>query len=109
AIIGGTGSGKSTLINLIPRFYDIDSGHIYIDGIDVREMTQENLRKKISLVPQKAVLFTGSVAENIRYGNEEATDDEVRHAAKIAQAEGFIEDMDDGFQANVTQGGTNVS
>lgn len=109
AIIGGTGSGKSTLINLIPRFYDIDSGHILIDGVDVREMTQEELRSKIGYVPQKAVLFTGTVEDNIRYGKDEATNEEVHHAAEIAQAYEFIEDMEDGFDSKVTQGGTNVS
>ncbi len=90
AIIGGTGSGKSTLVSLIPRFYDIDSGHILVDGVDVREMTQEHLRSKIGFVPQKAVLFTGTVAENIRYGKEDATDEEVNHAADVAQATEFI-------------------
>ncbi len=109
AIIGGTGSGKSTLINLIPRFYDIDSGSIRIDGVDVREYTQEQLRAKIGLVPQKAVLFTGTIADNIRYGKEEATDEEIRRAADIAQATDFIEGMQDGFGSTIAQGGTNVS
>jgi len=109
AIIGGTGSGKSTLINLIPRFYDIDSGSIRIDGVDVREYTQEQLRAKIGLVPQKAVLFTGTIADNIRYGKEEATDEEIRRAADIAQATDFIEGMQDGFGSAIAQGGTNVS
>ncbi|GIO11881.1 multidrug ABC transporter ATP-binding protein [Cohnella xylanilytica] len=109
AIIGGTGSGKSTLINLIPRFYDIDSGSIRIDGVDVREYTQEQLRAKIGLVPQKAVLFTGTIADNIRYGKEEATDEEIRRAADIAQATDFIEGMQDGFGSMIAQGGTNVS
>ena len=109
AIIGGTGSGKSTLINLIPRFYDVDSGKVLVDGVDVREMTQEQLRRKIGFVPQQAVLFTGTIAENIRYGKEEATDEEVWHAADIAQAHGFISNMPDGFDAVIAQGGTNVS
>ncbi|WHY88810.1 ABC transporter ATP-binding protein [Neobacillus novalis] len=109
AIIGGTGSGKSTLINLIPRFYDVDSGNVLVDGVDVREMTQEQLREKIGFVPQQAVLFTGTIAENIRYGKEDATEDEVRHAAEIAQANEFISDMPDGFDATIAQGGTNVS
>lgn len=109
AIIGGTGSGKSTLINLIPRFYDVDSGKVLIDGVDVREMSQEELRKKIGFVPQQAVLFTGTIAENIRYGKEEATDDEVKHAADIAQASEFISNMPDGFATMIAQGGTNVS
>jgi ATP-binding cassette subfamily B protein len=109
AIIGGTGSGKSTLISLIPRFYDIDSGRILVDGVDVREMPQEHLRAKIGLVPQKTVLFSGTIAENIRYGKEDATDDEIRHAAEVAQASDFIERMQDGFDAVIAQGGTNVS
>ncbi|ETI66719.1 ABC transporter ATP-binding protein [Neobacillus vireti] len=109
AIIGGTGSGKSTLINLIPRFYDVDSGKVLVDGVDVRDMTQEQLREKIGFVPQQAVLFTGTIAENIRYGKEDATEDEVEHAAEIAQANEFISDMPDGFDATIAQGGTNVS
>lgn len=109
AIIGGTGSGKSTLINLIPRFYDTGSGSILIDGVDVRDMSQQNLRAKIGLVPQKAVLFTGSVADNIRYGKDDATETEIRHAASIAQAAGFINEMKDGFDSMITQGGLNVS
>ncbi|ULT54554.1 ABC transporter ATP-binding protein/permease [Neobacillus drentensis] len=109
AIIGGTGSGKSTLINLIPRFYDVDSGQIVVGGTDVREMTQEQLRQKIGFVPQQAILFTGTIAENIRYGKQDATDDEVHHAAEIAQANEFISSMPDGFNATIAQGGTNVS
>ncbi|MDQ1145868.1 ATP-binding cassette subfamily B multidrug efflux pump [Bacillus sp. SORGH_AS 510] len=109
AIIGGTGSGKSTLINLIPRFYDVDSGAVLINGVDVRQLTQEKLRKKIGFVPQQAVLFTGSISENIRYGKEDATDDEVQHAATIAQASEFITTMEDGYNAMIAQGGTNVS
>jgi ATP-binding cassette subfamily B protein len=109
AIIGGTGSGKSTLVSLIPRFYDIDSGHLLVDGVDVREMSQEHLRSKIGFVPQKAVLFSGTVAENIRYGKEDATDEEVRHAADVAQATEFISEMQDGFNSVIAQGGTNVS
>ncbi|SRR6266851_1061020 len=109
AIIGGTGSGKSTLVSLIPRFYDIDSGHLLVDGVDVREMAQEHLRSKIGFVPQKAVLFSGTVAENIRYGKEDATDEEVRHAADVAQATEFISEMKDGFDSIIAQGGTNVS
>jgi len=112
AIIGGTGSGKSTLVSLIPRFYDIDDGtggHLLVDGVDVREMSQEHLRSKIGFVPQKAVLFSGTVAENIRYGKEDATDEEVRQAADIAQATEFISEMQDGFNSVIAQGGTNVS
>lgn len=109
AIIGGTGSGKSTLINLIPRFYDVDSGKVLVDGIDVREITQESLRQKVGFVPQQAVLFTGTISENIRYGKEDATDEEVDHAAEIAQATEFISEMPDGFHSVIAQGGTNVS
>jgi ATP-binding cassette subfamily B multidrug efflux pump len=109
AIIGGTGSGKSTLISLIPRFYDIDSGNILVDGVDIREMTQERLRQKIGFVPQKSVLFTGTISENIRYGKENASAEEVEQAAKIAQATEFITNMPDGFDAVIAQGGTNIS
>ena len=109
AIIGGTGAGKSSLISLIPRFYDIDSGTILVDGVDVREMAQEHLRSKIGFVPQKAVLFSGTISENIRYGKEDASDEEIRYAAEIAQASEFITQMPDGFDSVIAQGGTNVS
>ena len=109
AIIGSTGSGKSTLINLIPRFYDVDSGSILIDGVDVRDMSQKDLRSRIGLVPQKAVLFSGSVAENIRYGNESASETEVTEAADTAQAIEFISEMNEGYDSVIAQGGTNVS
>ncbi len=109
AIIGGTGVGKSTLINLIPRFYDVDSGSVLVDGVDVRQIAQENLRAKIGFVPQKAVLFTGTIAENIRYGKENATDEEVQQAAAIAQASEFVADLQDGLGAVMAQGGANVS
>jgi len=109
AIIGSTGSGKSTLVNLIPRFYDVDSGSVLIDGVDVREMTQQNLREKIGYVPQKAVLFSGSIHDNIRYGKEEATIDEETHAAEIAQVTDFINSMEDGYDHILAQGGMNVS
>jgi len=109
AIIGSTGAGKSTLINLIPRFYDIDSGSIIIDGVDVRDMSQEKLREKIGFVPQKAVLFSGTITDNIKFGNDGATDDEIRHAAEIAQAAEFINGMDGGYNHEIAQGGTNVS
>jgi len=109
AIIGGTGSGKSTLVSLIPRFYDVDAGTILVDDVDVREQSQEHLRSKIGFVPQKAVLFTGTVTDNFRYGNEAATDEEIRHAADIAQATEFISDMKDGFSSVVEQGGNNLS
>src|SRR5947209_2236009 len=109
AIIGGTGAGKSTLVSLVPRFYDVDSGRILLDGVDVREMSQAYMRAKIGFVPQKAVLFSGTIAENIRYGKEDATDEEVRHAADVAQASEFIQNMQDGFDSEIAQGGTNVS
>lgn len=109
AIIGGTGSGKSTLLSLIPRFYDVVGGQVLVDGVDVREMTQEELRAKIGYVPQKAVLFTGTVTENIKYGKEDATDEEVRHAAEVAQALDFVSKMKDGFDSEIAQGGNNVS
>lgn len=109
AIIGSTGSGKSTLINLVPRFYDVDSGSILIDGVDVRDYSQENLRAKVGFVPQKAVLFSGTIAENIKVGKDDATDEEIRHAAEIAQAADFIAGMDGGYEHEIAQGGTNVS
>ncbi|GGF97597.1 multidrug ABC transporter ATP-binding protein [Paenibacillus albidus] len=109
AIIGGTGSGKSTLLSLIPRFYDVNEGTVRVDGVDVREMTQEELRNKIGYIPQKAVLFTGTISENIRYGKEEATDEEIYHAATVAQAFDFVSAMKDGFNSEIAQGGNNVS
>jgi ATP-binding cassette subfamily B protein len=109
AIIGSTGSGKSTLVNLIPRFYDISSGSVLIDGIDIREMTQEDLRSKIGFVPQKAILFSGTIAENIKFGLKDATDEEIIHAAEVAQAADFIASMDGGYEHEIAQGGTNVS
>ncbi|MFS0780727.1 ABC transporter ATP-binding protein [Bacillus sp. 1P06AnD] len=109
AIIGGTGSGKSTLIKLIPRFYEIEGGSIEIDGVESNQYTLNDLRAKMGLVPQKAVLFTGTVAENIRFGNEAASMEDVKHAADIAQATNFISAMKDGFDSDISQGGTNVS
>jgi len=109
AIIGSTGSGKTTLINLIPRFYDVEEGKVLIDGQDVRTMSQECLREKIGFVSQKAILFSGTIAENIRFGKADATEDEIRHAADIAQALDFIEAMDGKFDHQISQGGTNVS
>lgn len=109
AIIGGTGSGKSTLISLIPRFYDVTSGQILVNGTDIRDMTQEQLRSRIGFVPQKALLFTGTIAENIRYGKEDATDEEIKHAAQVAQAADFISSMEGGYDAEISQGGSNVS
>jgi ATP-binding cassette subfamily B protein len=109
AIIGGTGSGKSTLAGLIPRFYDVNQGRVLVDGVDVRDMTQADLRARIGFVPQKAVLFTGTVATNIRYGREDATDEEVRHAATVAQAIEFIDAMPETFDSPISQGGINLS
>lgn len=109
AVIGSTGAGKSTLINLIPRFYDVDSGSILVDGVDIRDISQEKLRAKIGYVPQKALLFSGTIADNIRFGKDSATDEEIAHAAEVAQAREFISNMDGGFDHQITQGGTNVS
>ena len=109
AIIGGTGSGKSTLVNLIPRFYDAESGRVLVDGVDVREIPQEELRAKIGFVPQKAVLFTGSVADNLRYGKKDAGNAELLHAAQVAQADGFISEMKEGFGTMLSEGGQNLS
>lgn len=109
AIIGGTGSGKSTMINMIPRFFDAAGGAVRIDGKDVRDWSQEELRERIALVPQKAVLFSGTVADNIRYGKEDATMEEIRQAAATAQALDFVSEMPDGFDSVLAQGGTNVS
>lgn len=109
AIIGGTGSGKSTLINLIPRFYDVDSGSILIDGVDIREMKQKTLRDAIGLVPQNSVLFTGTIADNVKYGKDSATSEDIGHAIEIAQAEGFVLSTKEGFDSVIAQGGTNVS
>lgn len=109
AIIGGTGSGKSTLINLVPRFYDVDSGSVLVDGVDVRQLSQKELRAKIGFVPQTPVLFSGTVSQNIRYGKADATQEEITHAAEIAQAGEFIAAMKDGFESMISQGGTNLS
>ena len=109
AIIGGTGSGKSTLINLIPRFYDATSGSVRVDGIDVRELRQEDLWSLIGVVPQKAFLFNGSVASNLRYGDESADDDALWRALSTAQASDFVREMTDGLESQIDQGGTNVS
>jgi ATP-binding cassette subfamily B multidrug efflux pump len=109
AIIGGTGSGKSTIANLIPRFFEIESGSILINGTDIRNFSQKELRDKIGFVPQKAFLFSGTIADNIRDGKANATRAEIEHAAQIAQADGFIRELKDGYQAYVAQGGNNLS
>jgi len=109
AIIGSTGSGKSTLVNLIPRFYDVTGGSIQVDGIDIRQIDLKTLRDEIGFVPQKGTLFSGTIASNIRFGRPEASDDEVRRAAMIAQADDFIKEKEDGYDSYISQGGTNVS
>jgi ATP-binding cassette subfamily B protein len=109
AIVGSTGSGKTTLINLVPRFYDATSGSVLVDGVDVREMDRELLWTRIGLIPQKAFLFGGTVASNLRFGDADATDEEVWRALEIAQARDFVEEMEGGLDAPITQGGSNVS
>jgi ATP-binding cassette subfamily B protein len=112
AFIGSTGSGKSTLINLVPRFYDVSEGQVLIDGLDVRDYTQEALRNKIGYVPQKAILFTGTVASNVAFGDngrEPGTEEDIKRAAAIAQAADFVEQMEEQYDARIAQGGTNVS
>ncbi|WP_338752345.1 ABC transporter ATP-binding protein [Bacillus sp. FJAT-52991] len=109
AFIGSTGSGKSTLINLIPRFYDVTSGEILIDGTDIREVSQKELREKIGYVPQKGILFSGTIESNLKYGKKEATEEELTKAAEIAQAMEFISAKPEGFHTEISQGGTNVS
>jgi ATP-binding cassette subfamily B protein len=108
-IIGSTGSGKSSLVNLIPRFYDTASGTIKIDGEDIRDMNPKRLREKISIVPQKTTLFSGTVLENIRWGKEMAEMDEVERAARMAQAHDFIAETPEGYNTRLGQGGVNFS
>lgn len=109
AIIGSTGCGKSTLVNLIPRLYDVTAGSIEIDGKDIRKLSMEELRSEIGFVPQKGVLFSGTIASNLRFGKDEATDEEIRRAAKIAQAADFIEEKEEKYDSPIAQGGSNVS
>jgi ATP-binding cassette, subfamily B, multidrug efflux pump len=109
AIIGSTGSGKTTLINLIPRFYDVTQGNITIDGIDIKDMTQHDLRSHIGFIPQKAVLFSGTIASNLRYADENATDEDLELASNISQSQEFIEQKEGKFESEVAGGGTNVS
>ncbi|MDB7086680.1 ABC transporter ATP-binding protein [Enterococcus mundtii] len=109
AIIGGTGSGKTTLVNLIPRLYDIESGEIAINGTSIADMTQYNLRELMGFVPQKAVLFSGTIRENMQYGKEDATDEMIWKALEIAQAKDFVSEMEDGLDSHVEQGGGNFS
>ncbi len=109
AIIGSTGAGKSTLVNLIPRFFDVTSGQITLDGEDIRGVAMKDLRQTIGFVPQKGVLFSGTIASNLRFGNKDATDEQVRTAAEIAQADDFIEEKDEKYDSYISQGGSNVS
>lgn len=108
-LIGSTGSGKSTFVNLIPRFYDVVQGEVKVDGVDVRDYKLHQLREKIGIVPQKAVLFTGTIVENIRWGKEDATEEEIMQAASIAQAEEFIRKLPEGLNTQVSRGGLNLS
>lgn len=109
AVIGSTGSGKSSLINLIPRFYDVTQGCVRVDGVDVREMSQKELRDCLGYVPQKGVLFSGTIDSNIRYGKTDISEEQVKKAAMVAQAQDFIEEKPHGYESPVAQGGTNVS
>jgi ATP-binding cassette subfamily B protein len=109
AIVGSTGSGKTTLVNLLPRLYDATGGAVLVDGVDVREVDRQELWKRIGMVPQRAYLFSGTVASNLRYGDDEATDDDLWRALEIAQAADFVREMPEGLEAPISQGGTNVS
>ena len=109
AFIGSTGSGKSTLVQLIPRFYDVTLGKILVDGVDVREYNLKALRQKIGFIPQKALLFTGTIAANLRYGKEEASQEELSQAAEVAQAKDFIESREERFETHLAEGGSNLS
>jgi ATP-binding cassette, subfamily B, multidrug efflux pump len=109
AIVGSTGAGKSTLVSLIPRLFDVTSGAVLIDGVDVRELDPELLWRRVGLVPQRAYLFSGTVASNLRYGDQDATDDELWAALSVAQAREFVAAMPGGLDADIAQGGTNVS
>lgn len=109
AFIGSTGSGKSTLVNLIPRFYDVTEGRIMINGTDIRDITQHELRDRLGYVPQKGILFSGDIASNILYGNPAGSEEEMREAAGIAQAAEFVEEKKEKYHSPIAQGGTNVS
>jgi ATP-binding cassette subfamily B multidrug efflux pump len=109
AIVGSTGSGKSTLVNLLPRFYDVTGGSVLVDGVDVRNLKLDDLWARIGVIPQRAFLFSGTVASNVRYGDDEASDDDLWHALEVAQARDFVEEMEGTLQASISQGGTNVS
>lgn len=109
AIIGSTGCGKSTLVHLIPRLYDVTAGSITLDGVDIRELSMNDLRNEIGFVPQKGVLFSGNIASNLRFGNKNATQEEIEEAATIAQATEFIDKKEEGYESPIAQGGSNVS
>jgi ATP-binding cassette subfamily B protein len=109
AVIGSTGAGKTTLVNLVPRLFDITGGHLTIGGVDVRDVDLDTLWSRIGLVPQRPYLFTGTVASNLRYGNPDATDEELWEALRVAQAKDFVERMPDQLESPIAQGGTNVS
>lgn len=109
ALIGSTGSGKSTVVNLIPRFYDVTGGELLIDGVNIKDVPQKELRKRIGFVPQKGILFSGTIESNIKYGNNSMDDEQMKKAANIAQATDFIERKEKGFESEIAQGGTNVS
>ena len=108
-VIGGTGAGKSALVNLIPRFYDATAGSVRIDGVDVRDYPIADLRARVGMVPQQAVLFRGTIRENMRWGNPEATDEDIWRALAIAQAKDFVEEREGGLDAIIEQGGRNLS
>lgn len=109
ALIGSTGSGKSTIVNLIPRLFDVTGGRITVDGIDIREMSMHKLHEIMGFVPQKGILFSGDIASNIKFGDSDITDEQMKKAAQIAQAEEFIDSNEKGFDREISQGGTNVS
>ena len=108
-LVGSSGSGKSTLINLIPRFYDVTSGNLLIDGVDIKDIANKDLRKIVGFVPQKGILFSGTIESNIKYGNPEMSDEQMIEAAEIAQATEFIEGKDKKYNSEIAQGGGNVS
>ena len=108
-IVGGTGSAKSSLVQLVPRLYDVTEGSLKVGGVDVRDYDLEVLRDQVAMVLQKNVLFSGTIAENLRWGNPNATDEEIRHACQLAQADGFIQEFPDKYDTYIEQGGTNVS
>jgi ATP-binding cassette subfamily B protein len=109
AVVGSTGSGKTTLVNLLPRLYDVTAGAVLLDGVDVREMRQEDVWRRLGIVPQKAFLFNGTVATNLRVGRPDATDDDLWHALEVAQADDFVRELPDGLDSRVDQAGANFS